>query len=151
MNHESPAGGWLNRLIAYCLNNKLLVTLGVVSLIFWGVSVAPFAWKTSWLPRSPIPVDAIPDIGENQQIVFTQWAGRSPQDVQDQITYPLTVSLMGVPGVKTVRSYSVFGFSSIYILFKEDILSLVTLAHPRKTGKPLAWNPPSGCSAQVGT
>ncbi|MEK9862237.1 MAG: efflux RND transporter permease subunit, partial [Verrucomicrobiota bacterium] len=121
MNHESPAGGWLNRLIAYCLNNKLLVTLGVVSLIFWGVSVAPFAWKTSWLPRSPIPVDAIPDIGENQQIVFTQWAGRSPQDVQDQITYPLTVSLMGVPGVKTVRSYSVFGFSSIYILFKEDI------------------------------
>ncbi|MGA0406987.1 MAG: hypothetical protein ACO3PR_02770, partial [Limisphaerales bacterium] len=65
MNHESPAGGWLNRLIAYCLNNKLLVTLGVVSLIFWGVSVAPFAWKTSWLPRSPIPVDAIPDIGEN--------------------------------------------------------------------------------------
>ncbi|MGA1013776.1 MAG: efflux RND transporter permease subunit, partial [Limisphaerales bacterium] len=121
MNHESPAGGWLNRLIAYCLNNKLLVTLGVVSLIFWGVSVAPFAWKTSWLPRSPIPVDAIPDIGENQQIVFTQWAGRSPQDVLDQITYPLTVSLMGVPGVKTVRSYSVFGFSSIYILFKEDI------------------------------
>ena len=66
-------------------------------------------------------MDAIPDIGENQQIVFTQWAGRSPQDVQDQITYPLTVSLMGVPGVKTVRSYSVFGFSSIYILFKEEV------------------------------
>ena len=118
MNHDHPVEGRLNRCIEYCLKNKLLVTLAVVSLVLWGISVAPFAWQTSWLPRNPIPVDAIPDIGENQQIVFTQWAGRSPQDVQDQITYPLTVSLMGVPGVKTVRSYSVFGFSSIYILFK---------------------------------
>ena len=121
MNHDHPVEGRLNRCIEYCLKNKLLVTLAVVSLVLWGISVAPFAWQTSWLPRNPIPVDAIPDIGENQQIVFTQWAGRSPQDVQDQITYPLTVSLMGVPGVKTVRSYSVFGFSSIYILFKEEV------------------------------
>ncbi|KKL08038.1 hypothetical protein LCGC14_2579940, partial [marine sediment metagenome] len=67
------------------------------------------------------PTDAIPDIGENQQIVFTQWPGRSPQDVEDQITYPLTVSLLGVPGVKTIRSYSFFGFSTIYIIFKEDV------------------------------
>ena len=57
-------------------------------------------------------MDAIPDIGENQQIVFTKWEGRSPQDVEDQITYPLTVSLLGIPGVKTVRSFSMFGFSS---------------------------------------
>ncbi|TFG94102.1 MAG: efflux RND transporter permease subunit, partial [Calditrichales bacterium] len=71
--------------------------------------------------REPVPVDAIPDIGENQQIVFTEWPGRSPQDVEDQISYPLTVSLLGVPGVKTIRSYSMFGFSSIYIIFKEDV------------------------------
>ncbi len=66
-------------------------------------------------------MDAIPDIGENQQIVFTEWMGRSPQDVEDQITYPLTVSLLGIPGVKTIRSYSFFGFSSIYIIFNEKV------------------------------
>ena len=71
------------------------------------------------LPRDPVPVDAIPDIGENQQIVFTEWMGRSPQDIEDQITYPLTTALLGLPQVKTVRSYSMFGFSSIYIIFKE--------------------------------
>ncbi|MFQ5607506.1 MAG: efflux RND transporter permease subunit, partial [Candidatus Zixiibacteriota bacterium] len=81
--------------------------------------VAPFDWNISVLPRDPIPVDAIPDIGENQQIVFTEWTGRSPQDVEDQITYPLTVSLLGVPGVKTVRSYSFFGFSVVYIIFED--------------------------------
>ncbi len=73
------------------------------------------------LPRNPVPVDAIPDIGENQQIVFTDWEGRSPQDVDDQITYPLTTALLGIPGVKTVRSYSMFGFSTIYIIFKDEI------------------------------
>jgi Cu(I)/Ag(I) efflux system membrane protein CusA/SilA len=66
-------------------------------------------------------VDAIPDIGENQQIVFTKWAGRSPQDMEDQVTYPLTVSLLGLPGVKTVRSYSMFGFSSIYVIFDDSV------------------------------
>ena len=63
----------------------------------------------------------LPDIGENQQIVFTKWAGRSPQDIEDQISYPLTTSLLGIPGVKTIRSSSMFGFSSIYIIFEEDI------------------------------
>ena len=81
--------------------------------------MAPFNWNLADLPRSPIPVDAIPDIGENQQIVFTEWTGRSPQDVEDQISYPLTVSLMGIPQVKTIRSYSMFGFSTIYIIFKD--------------------------------
>ena len=60
-------------------------------MIVWGLMVAPFDWDLGGLPRDPVPVDAIPDIGENQQIVFTQWMGRSPQDVEDQITYPLTV------------------------------------------------------------
>ncbi len=110
----------LDRLIRACLENKLIVGILLVSVICWGVFVAPFDWQVGNLQRSPVPVDAIPDIGENQQIVFTTWPGRSPQDVEDQIGYPLTVSLMGIPKVKTIRSYSSFGFSSIYIIFDED-------------------------------
>jgi Cu(I)/Ag(I) efflux system membrane protein CusA/SilA len=111
----------LDKLIWFCLNRKLVVFLLVIGVVGWGAFVAPCDWRVGDLPRSPVPVDAIPDIGENQQIVFTEWMGRSPQDVEDQITYPLTVALLGVPGVKTVRSYSVFGFSTIYIIFNEDI------------------------------
>ena len=66
-------------------------------------------------------MDAIPYIGENQQIVFTEWPGRSPQDVEDQITYPLSVSLMGIPGVKSIRCFSMFGFSLIYVIFDDDV------------------------------
>jgi len=121
---EPPSGdkiSFLDKITLFCLKNKLVVALVMLAIIGWGVMVAPFDWKISFLPRNPVPVDAIPDIGENQQIVFTEWMGRSPQDVEDQITYPLTVSLLGVPGVKTIRSYSFFGFSSIYIIFNEDI------------------------------
>lgn len=111
----------LDRLLRFCLEKKLIIALLLMGVMGWGISVAPFSWDTGNLPRNPVPVDAIPDIGENQQIVFTEWMGRSPQDVEDQITYPLTVALLGVPGVKTVRSYSFFGFSTIYIIFKEDV------------------------------
>jgi len=90
-------------------------------VIGWGLVVAPFDWDLGGLPRDPTPVDAIPDIGENQQIVFTTWTGRSPQDVEDQITYPLTVALLGIPDVKSIRSYSMFGFSTIYIIFKDGV------------------------------
>ncbi|WP_345326341.1 efflux RND transporter permease subunit [Novipirellula rosea] len=110
----------LGRIVWFCLTNKLVVLLLVIATIFWGVMVAPFDWQVGTLPRDPVPVDAIPDIGENQQIVFTEWMGRSPQDVEDQIGYPLTVALLGIPEVKTIRSYSMFGFSSIYIIFGED-------------------------------
>ncbi len=111
----------LDKLIRFCLERKLIVFLLLAGVIGWGVMVAPFSWKLDSLPRNPVAVDAIPDIGENQQIVFTEWMGRSPQDVEDQITYPLTVALLGVPGVKTVRSYSFFGFSTVYIIFEEGI------------------------------
>lgn len=111
----------LDRVIRFCLEQKLVVALLVIAVVVWGILVAPFDWEIASLPRDPVAVDAIPDIGENQQIVFTEWMGRSPQDVEDQITYPLTVSLLGIPGVKTIRSYSFFGFSSIYIIFNEDI------------------------------
>ena len=113
--------GPLASLIRFCLENKLIVVLLTAFVIFWGVRVAPFDWELGGVPRDPVPTDAIPDIGENQQIVFTEWMGRSPQDVEDQIGYPLTVSLLGIPGVKTIRSYSMFGFSTIYIIFEEDV------------------------------
>lgn len=111
----------LNKIIRFFLENKLITVLTVIILIVWGMSVAPFAWDSDVFPRDPVPVDAIPDIGENQQIVFTEWMGRSPQDIEDQITYPLTTALLGIPGVKTIRSNSIFGFSSIYIIFEEEI------------------------------
>lgn len=109
----------INKLIRFCLENKLVVALFAAALVLWGIVVAPFDWEIEGLPRSPVPVDAIPDIGENQQIVFTEWSGRSPQDIEDQITYPLTSALLGLPSVKTIRSYSMFGFSSIYVIFDE--------------------------------
>ena len=111
----------LNNIIKFFLENKLITGLILLTLIAWGVSTAPFSWEASLLPRDPVPVDAIPDLGENQQIVYTEWPGRSPQDIEDQITYPLTTSLLGIPGVKTIRSNSIFGFSSIYIIFEEDV------------------------------
>jgi Cu(I)/Ag(I) efflux system membrane protein CusA/SilA len=116
-----PAPSFIDRVIRFCLERKIVVFLFVIFIVAWGVLVAPFDWHLGGLPRNPVPVDAIPDIGENQQIVFTEWMGRSPQDVEDQITYPLTVSLMGIPGVKTVRSFSMFGFSTIYVIFKEKV------------------------------
>ena len=111
----------LARLVRFFLTRKLVVALMLVGLVGWGFAVAPFAWELEWLPRDPIPVDAIPDIGENQQIVFSEWPGRSPQDVEDQVTYPLTTALLGVPGVETIRSSSMFGFSSIYVIFAEGV------------------------------
>ncbi|MDQ3396036.1 MAG: efflux RND transporter permease subunit, partial [Bacteroidota bacterium] len=111
----------LYKTIKFFLENKLVTILLLILIVGWGIVTAPFNWDTGFLPRDPVPVDAIPDIGENQQIIFTDWMGRSPQDVEDQITYPLTTALLGLPGVKTVRSTSMFGFSSIYIIFKEDV------------------------------
>ncbi|HRK52713.1 MAG TPA: efflux RND transporter permease subunit [Cyclobacteriaceae bacterium] len=111
----------LNKLIKFFLENKLVTGLIVLIFIGWGVATAPFNWKMENFPRDPVPVDAIPDIGENQQIVFTTWMGRSPQDIEDQISYPLTVALLGVPGVKTIRSSSIFGLSTIYIIFEDEI------------------------------
>ncbi|MEZ4387869.1 MAG: efflux RND transporter permease subunit [Candidatus Krumholzibacteriia bacterium] len=109
----------MTRFIGWCLDNRLVVMLALLLLAGWGVLVAPFDWNLGDLPRQPVPVDAIPDLGENQQIVFTEWPGRSPRDVEDQITYPLTSALLGVPMVRTVRSYSFFGFSSVYVIFAE--------------------------------
>lgn len=99
----------------------MIAVLLMVGLIFAGLVTAPFSWELDGLPRNRVPVDAIPDLGENQQIIFTEWAGHSPEDIDDQITYPLTSYLLGVPGVKSVRASSIFGFSSIYLLFDEEV------------------------------
>lgn len=111
----------LNKLIKYFLEHRLLSSILLIVIIIWGLAAAPFNWQGNWLPRDPVSVDAIPDVGDNQQIVATEWMGRSPKDVQDQITYPLTTSLLGIPGVKTIRSTSMFGMSFIYIIFNDKV------------------------------
>ena len=111
----------LNKIIKFFLENKLVTILLLTVFIAWGVITSPFGWDTGFLPSDPVPVDAIPDIGENQQIVYTEWPGQSPQDIEDQVSYPLTTALLGIPGVKTIRSNSIFGVSSIYIIFDEGI------------------------------
>jgi len=111
----------LNATIRFFLENKLATVLLLALVVGWGLVTAPFDWDIDFLPRDPVPVDAVPDIGENQQIVFTRWVGRSPEDVEDQITNPLTTALLGLPGVKSVRSTSMFGLSFIAVIFDEDI------------------------------
>lgn len=110
-----------NKLVHYFLYHRLITFIFLIAVLVLGVSFAPFNWKTGLIPRDPVPVDAIPDIGDNQQIVATEWMGRSPKDIQDQISYPLTSALLGVPGVKTIRSTSMFGMSFIYIIFKDNV------------------------------
>jgi copper/silver efflux system protein len=100
----------IQRMIEFSLKNRGLVLLAYLVLAAWGY------WA---LLRTPI--DAIPDLSENQVIVFSDWAGRSPQEVEDQITYPLTVNLQGLAGIKTVRSSSAFGFSMINLIFEDNV------------------------------
>ena len=111
----------LNKIIRFFLENRLITMLLLVAFILLGTVYAPFNWHSGLLPRDPVPVDAIPDLGDNQQIVATEWMGRSPKDIEDQISYPLTTSLLGIPGVKTIRSTSMFGMSFIYIIFEDGV------------------------------
>lgn len=97
-------------LIRWCLKNAFLVVVAVLAISAGG-----------YYALTRTPVDAIPDIGEKQVIVFADWDGRSPQDVDNQVTYPLTTSLTGTPGVKTIRSMSGFGFSMVFVVFKDDV------------------------------
>src|ERR1700747_1626498 len=100
----------IDRLIELSLRKKFIVVLLWIGIAGWGL------WA---MVRAPI--DAIPDLSDNQVIVFTDWQGRSPQEVEDQITYPLTANLQGLPGVKVVRSSSAFGFSMIFVIFNDDV------------------------------
>lgn len=99
----------VNFIIRWCLNNRFLVVL-----------TALVALAAGYYALVNTPIDAIPDIGEKQVIVLADWPGRSPQDVEDQVTYPLTVSLQGTPKVKSIRSFSGFGFSMIFVIIQDD-------------------------------
>lgn len=100
----------LNIVIRFCVKEPLLVVMLTV-----GLSVA------GWFSFQAIPIDAIPNIGENQVIVLTPWPGRSPKDIEDQVTYPLSVSLLAVPGAESVRGKSMFGYSFVQVTFKDEI------------------------------
>src|SRR5215467_8239756 len=100
----------INRIIEFALKNRFLIVAAYLGLAGWGY------WA---LVHTPI--DAIPDLSDNQVIVFTDWQGRSPQEVEDQVTYPLTTSLQGLPGVRSARGQSAFGFSMINIIFEDSV------------------------------
>src|SRR6266480_4161671 len=121
----------INRLIELSLKNRFLVLAAYIGLAGWG-----------WWALTATTIDAIPDLSDNQVIVFTDWSGHSPQEVEDQLTYPLTVNLQGLAGVRVVRSQSAFGFSMIYVIFEDNVdlyfararvlerMSLITKALP---------------------
>ncbi len=100
----------INRLIDVALRNRFLVIAVYLGLAGWG-----------WWALGHTPIDAIPDLSDNQVIVFTDWAGHSPQEVEDQVTYPLTTNLQGLAGVRVVRSQSAFGFSMVYVVFEDNV------------------------------
>src|SRR3954453_5993458 len=100
----------METLIEYSIRNRFIVLAIAAVMTVWGAYAVVHT-----------PVDAIPDLGENQVIVFTDWMGRSPREIEDQITYPLSRKLQGLAGVKAVRSSSEFNFSMITIIFNDDI------------------------------
>ena len=100
----------IDRLIRWSLHNRFLVLSGFLALCAWGL-----------VAMQRVPIDAIPDLSENQVIVYADWPGRSPQEVEDQITYPLSVALQGLAGVRTVRASSMFGFAFLTVIFRDDI------------------------------
>src|SRR6188474_3581200 len=100
----------INRLIELSLRNRFIVIALFIALAGWG-----------WWAVKATPIDAIPDLSDNQVIVFTDWPGHSPQEVENKITYPMTVSLQGWRGVRAVRSQSAFGFSMIYAVFEDNV------------------------------
>lgn len=100
----------VNKLISISIRNRYIVLLIAAGLLIWGI----YSIKNN-------PIDAIPDLSENQVIVFTEWMGRSPQVIEDQITYPLVSNLQGIPKIKNVRGTSMFGMSFVYIIFEDDV------------------------------
>ena len=100
----------VEKITRWCLANRFLVVAFYVAVVLAGLTAM---WHT--------PVDAIPDLSENQVIVFTEWTGRSAQEVEDQITYPLSTALQGLAGVKTVRAASAFGFSMLTVIFEDRV------------------------------
>ena len=129
----------INRLINWSLQNRFLVLSGFIVLCAWGA----FALRQT-------PVDAIPDLSENQVIVYADWPGRSPQEVEDQITYPLSVNLQGLAGVRSVRATSMFGFSILTVIFEDKIDNYFARTRVLERLNSLGELLPSGITARLG-
>ena len=100
----------IRKILDFCIRERLVILLASVGLIVYG-----------YYSTQKVPLDAIPNVGENQVIVLTEWPGRSPKDMEDQITYPLSVALQAVPGSKSVRGKSMFGFSFVQVTFDDGV------------------------------
>ena len=98
----------IGRIIEYSARNRLVIAIGILFLAVWGY------WA---LKRTPL--DAIPDLSDTQVIVYTEWTGRGPDLVEDQITYPISSTLLAAPKVQAVRGFSYLGSSFIYVIFEE--------------------------------
>jgi Cu(I)/Ag(I) efflux system membrane protein CusA/SilA len=98
----------LQPLIRFCIREPLIMLVVTTTLVGLG-----------WMSMRSLPIDAIPNIGENQVIIFTSWPGRSPKDIEDQITYPLSVAMLAVPEAESVRGKSLFGYSFVQVTFKD--------------------------------
>src|SRR5438045_2755621 len=129
----------INRLIELSLRNRFIVIALYVGLAGWG-----------WWALGATPIDAIPDLSDNQVIVFTDWSGHSPQEVEDQVTYPLTVNLQGLAGVRVVRSQSAFGFSMIYVIFEDNVDLYFARARVLERMSLITKTLPSGVSPTLG-
>ncbi|HXF49367.1 MAG TPA: CusA/CzcA family heavy metal efflux RND transporter [Verrucomicrobiae bacterium] len=129
----------IEKIINWSVENRYIVMLAAVAMLLWGV----------WALNNTA-VDAIPDLSDNQVIVFTEWPGRSPQIIEDQITYPLTSNLLGLPHVKAVRGTSMFGFSWIYIIFEDDVDLYWARTRVLERLNYLAGTLPSGVSPVLG-
>lgn len=129
----------INRLIDLCVRNRVAVIGVYLALAIWGI----------WALRVT-PVDAIPDLSDNQVIVFTDWTGHGPQEVEDQVTYPLTVNLQGLAGVRVVRSQSAFGFSMIYVVFEDGVDPYFARSRVLERMSLVASRLPQGASPTLG-
>src|SRR4051812_39884311 len=129
----------INRLIELSLRNRFIVVALYLGLAAWG-----------WWALGATPIDAIPDLSDNQVIVFTDWTGHSPQEVEDQITYPMTVNLQGLAGVRVVRSQSAFGFSMIYVIFEDNVDLYFARARVLERMSLITKTLPAGASPTLG-
>ncbi|MCX5683597.1 MAG: efflux RND transporter permease subunit [Planctomycetota bacterium] len=129
----------INRLIEWSLRNRFLVICAALLVIGWGI-----------LCLYHTPVDAIPDLSENQVIVFADWPGRSPQEVEDQVTYPMSVNLQGLTGVQAIRASSMFGFSFITVIFGEDLNNYFARSRVLERLSAIGDNLPAGVEPKLG-
>ncbi|MCF3651119.1 efflux RND transporter permease subunit [Synoicihabitans lomoniglobus] len=129
----------INRLIHWSLHNRFLVVSAFIAVCAWGV-----------VALQRVPIDAIPDLSENQVIVYADWPGRSPQEVEDQISYPLSVNLQGLAGVRTVRASSMFGFSFLTVIFNDDVENYFARTRVLERLNSIGDTLPNGVTARLG-